>query len=160
LFAAGQACVSNSDCASQVCNKFYYDGDGDGYPVSASSIGFCSTTSSPSSGYIPARSDGKWDCCDTDAGAHPGVTDYFSTKDVCGNFDWDCSGTEEKQSVHQFTRCVADTVNSTCSQTTSDNPPTADCGATWTGVTMCQITITSGQVACYPRTSGGTVTCH
>jgi hypothetical protein len=44
-----------------------------------------------------AVSCGGDDCCDNDARAHPGATDWQSVKDACGSFDYDCNGQEEKQ---------------------------------------------------------------
>ena len=77
-----------------------YDGDGDGYPVSGNSVGYCNVSSSPSSSYISARSDGTWDCCDTDSTVNPGVTGYFiDTNNNCHTWDWNCSGQPEKKQV-------------------------------------------------------------
>jgi hypothetical protein len=96
----GQSCTTSSACASGTCNTFYYDGDGDGYPVSGNSVGYCNVSSSPSSSYISARSDGTWDCCDTDSTVNPGVTGYFiDTNNNCHTWDWNCSGQPEKKQV-------------------------------------------------------------
>jgi hypothetical protein len=73
------------------------DSDGDGFPVQTGAKGYCNVSASPGIGYIPARSDGKWDCCDGDATVNPGVTDYFMSANATCGWDWDCSGAVEKK---------------------------------------------------------------
>lgn len=37
------------------------------------------------------------DCCDSDANVHTGQASFFSTPNACGNFDYNCDGTQEKR---------------------------------------------------------------
>jgi hypothetical protein len=141
LLADGQPCAASSDCASHVCNMFYYDGDLDGYPISTNSIGYCTITSSPNSGYLPARSDGRWDCCDGDSTVNPGVTDYFISKNTtCDTWDWNCSGQPEKKQVELAGDCTFDSSSSTCASTTTLGYPSADCGGAYTYSRGCAVT--------------------
>jgi len=139
----GQACTSNADCASAVCNTFYYDGDGDGYPVSGNSVGFCNVTSSPNSGYIPARSDGTWDCCDTDSTVNPGVllTSFFiDAGNNCHTWDWNCSGQAEKKQEQIAGPCWFDSTSSSCVSTTAPGYPSAACGGSYVVSQGCMVT--------------------
>jgi hypothetical protein len=78
------------------------DIDGDGYGNAADVM----TTCTCPAGYIPPHPSGDTDCDDTNASVNPGVTAY-STSYYCpggvscdattGSFDWNCSGSEERQ---------------------------------------------------------------
>lgn len=56
-------------------------------------------------GYIPPRSDEKFDCADDEAGRNPGHTEYETTGycsvGICQveftSYDWDCNGDEEME---------------------------------------------------------------
>lgn len=37
------------------------------------------------------------DCCDSDSNVHPGQSAFFTTKNACGDFDYNCDGVEQKQ---------------------------------------------------------------
>ena len=37
------------------------------------------------------------DCCDTDASAHPGQGNWYATTNKCGSYDFNCSGSSERQ---------------------------------------------------------------
>jgi hypothetical protein len=155
----GQSCTTSSECASGACSTFYYDGDGDGYPVSGNSVGYCNVNSSPSSSYISARSDGTWDCCDTDSTVNPGVTGYFiDTNNNCHTWDWNCSGQPEKKQVQIAGDCWFDSTTSTCVSTTAPGYPTAACGGAYTASQGCMVT-TPGN--CSGTTSqNAPVACH
>jgi hypothetical protein len=91
----GEACTHASDCASGYCRTYYRDADSDGYGASsADDIVRCDATTWPPQGF----STNAGDCCDTDPGANPGTSSYFTTRDRCGSFDWNCSGADDKQS--------------------------------------------------------------
>jgi len=139
LLANGQACSSSAVCASGTCNMFYQDSDGDGYPVSTISVGYCNVSTSPVSGYIPARSDGKWDCCDTDRNAHPGQTAYFTGISVTCGWDYDCSGTVDKACEPDVgDTCVPDATYPTqCIVVTACGIPNVDCGGAYTTPALC-----------------------
>jgi hypothetical protein len=89
LKSNGQACSAASDCATNACNAFNVDGDGDGYG-SVTTAKFCG--SSPPAGHVANSQD----CCDTDANAKPGQTSYFTTpRTGCGGYDYNCVSGEE-----------------------------------------------------------------
>jgi hypothetical protein len=91
----GEACLQSSDCASDSCRSYYRDQDGDGYGVDAAdTIRRCDAAPLPPQGFSTMAGD----CCDADPGAKPSVASYFTTRDACGTFDWNCSGVEERQS--------------------------------------------------------------
>jgi hypothetical protein len=91
----GQPCVANDDCVSGTCRTYYFDGDRDGYGVTAITLSKCGVAEAPPAGYSVLSGD----CCDLDKAAHPGVTAYYSTPDACGNFDYDCNGVIEKDAT-------------------------------------------------------------
>ena len=92
LKSNGQSCTNASECASGACTTFYIDADGDGY--AGSSATFCGI--SPPPGYVSSSLG--TDCCDSDANAHPGQGEYFTTTRIgCGGYDYDCVNGEEKQ---------------------------------------------------------------
>ncbi len=76
-----EPCNNNSDCCSGHC---YRDEDGDGYHA-PSGKKYCQTNASLGE-----------DCCDTDNQVFPGQTAWFTQPNECGDFDYNCSGTEEK----------------------------------------------------------------
>ena len=92
LLNDGQPCSSGSDCVSGQCNTFYYDGDGDKYGSTDSSISICGPPDAPPAAYVVAAGD----CCDSDANAHPNQSAFFSRADACGSFDYNCDGFAEK----------------------------------------------------------------
>lgn len=84
-----QACKTNSDCSSLLCQTFYVDRDGDGYGDSRTTLKLCETAgAAPPAGYVTRVGD----CCDTDGNAHPGQTKYFQAPNGCGSLDYDCDG--------------------------------------------------------------------
>jgi hypothetical protein len=155
-------------CASGTCSKFYLDSDADKYPVSSNSLGWCNVSTSQAAGYIPARSDGKWDCCDTDASVSPAQTSYFETASAaCGTWDWNCSGTVEKLLVPgEVEICVLDPPN-TCVPTVTDQVVDAECGSVYQlfqGCVVITIPVLNSAPAytCAPAASrqGGPTPCH
>ena len=76
------------------CTIYWVDADGDGFAGTES----CHCDEPPNA------SDTLEDCCDTDENAKPGQTSYFEQERViCGGFDYNCDGLEEKQ---QTASCV------------------------------------------------------
>jgi len=118
-----QACNSNSDCASLLCQTFYVDHDGDGYGESNKTISFCEDDSgTPPAGYVTQGGD----CCDSDNNTFPGQTKYFSTANLCGSFDYNCDGNTEAYLYGG-----------------SENVPASECGTTVHGsCDSCTNTIT------------------
>jgi hypothetical protein len=81
-----------------VCSR---DADGDGFGWRTDVVAACNCPE----GYIPPRSDAKFDCADNDAGRNPGHTVYetsgYCSVGICQieftSYDWDCSGDEEME---------------------------------------------------------------
>ena len=92
----GDACVAPSDCASGFCRAYYRDQDKDGYGADgADTVHRCDATAQPPTGFTAAAGD----CCDGDPVVHPGVSAYFTLRDACGGFDWNCSGADERSTT-------------------------------------------------------------
>jgi hypothetical protein len=93
----GEPCTNSADCLHASCLTIYRDADGDGYGGTVSRI--C-TTSVPA-GYVATGGD----CCDSDAQAHPGQSNYYTVEDACGSFDWNCNGTIDRSSTVSSAAC-------------------------------------------------------
>ena len=92
----GETCVLPSDCASGYCRSYYRDGDSDGYGAdSPDTIVRCDATPQPPLGFTALGGD----CCDLDPGASPAspATSYFTSRNRCGSYDWNCRNGEERQ---------------------------------------------------------------
>lgn len=77
---------------------FYYaDEDGDGFPDPTDRE---HVHEAPDS-YMAVRTDGRWDCMDTDERVHPGQTMFFTSPRADGSFDFDCNGIQELQFASQ-----------------------------------------------------------
>src|SRR4029079_19300891 len=88
-----EACVEPSACASGFCRAYYRDQDKDGYGADGpDTVRQCDATARPPMGFSTAAGD----CCDSDPGAHPAASAYFTRRDACGGFDWNCSGADER----------------------------------------------------------------
>lgn len=91
LFAIGQNCTSNEQCASGSCQRWFLDGDVDlhGSPDLSLSIQICTQLgSAPPTGYVASNDD----CCDEDAQANPDQTGRFAVANACDDFDYNCDG--------------------------------------------------------------------
>lgn len=73
------------------CLDFYYDSDGDTYGVSGATQCWCDDGDYPYTG-IDAT-----DCYDSNPNANPGNTAYYTVDRGDGSYDYDCSGSPEKQ---------------------------------------------------------------
>lgn len=90
----GEPCAVAADCATGYCGAYYRDVDGDHYGSdSADTIHRCDAVDRPPQGFSVTAGD----CCEADPDVHPGVSEYFTVRNACGTFDWNCSGAEEKQ---------------------------------------------------------------
>lgn len=100
-FCPGESYPSSNSCGT--CNNgtktvgccaspgpvYTADADGDGYGDPSSEISGCAGDP----GVVTTQGG---DCCDNDANVFPGQTQYFPTANSCGNFDYDCSGSDEE----------------------------------------------------------------
>jgi hypothetical protein len=88
------SCMNNNECSSMMCRTFFRDADGDGH--GASEARFC--TAAPT-GYVTTNDA---DCCDTDERVYrcrngmPCNNTPRPGRNVCGNWDYNCDGTETK----------------------------------------------------------------
>ena len=142
-------CTALPDCATRVesgfgytstcaANYCYRDIDGDGWPAASG------TKTCQSSPILY-----KTDCCDTDAGVHPGIPDppERSTPSACGGWDLNCDGSVTT-SGYDCAKCSSCYVSgSTCSILCSNPRPThnatcpqAACGETFSA-TRCAATL-------------------
>jgi hypothetical protein len=89
----------DDDVADVVCSR---DADEDGYGWRTDVVAACNCPA----GYIPPRSDAKFDCADDNADRNPGHTQYEYSGYCSGggfcqvefaSYDWDCSGDEEME---------------------------------------------------------------
>jgi len=93
-YALMTACGGDCNfCQSGNCNSFeitcYPDDDSDGYYAKTGGL-YCAMCP-PGSASSPGN-----DCCDSDNQAKPGQTAYFQSANACGSFDYNCSGSNEK----------------------------------------------------------------
>jgi|GEM_PF-5877817 hypothetical protein len=160
LLASGQGCTSDAQCAVGKCALFYLDIDNDQYPSSQNSAGWCGATYPLAAGYIAPRADGKWDCCDNDLLVHPDQAEYFtvSTTSCSVGFDYDCSGSIEKQPMAGSEPCAFD-ASQVCGSATGT--PSEACGSLHRAA-ECEAVTTVNPPLCVSTTSmvGGTVGCH
>jgi hypothetical protein len=88
-----------SACATGACSLWYRDADGDGFGDATGTVGNGGAMPGCVAGPAPAAAfvkDNK-DCDDGNALAKPGQTAYFSTPRANNSFDYNCSGTLEKE---------------------------------------------------------------
>lgn len=85
----------NGQCVATTSITYYLDGDGDGFGDATNSAVSC--TGAPT-----GRVANKTDCCDADARAKPGQTEWFDEVDGqsnCGGYDFDCDGVEVQSDI-------------------------------------------------------------
>jgi hypothetical protein len=92
----GYDCVNASECASNTCNTFYADQDGDTHGAAGSPKQVCGI--SAPAGYVTSKDD----CCDVggDAGnIFPGQPKFFTSQATSCNKGWDynCSNNIEQE---------------------------------------------------------------
>lgn len=89
LASDGEACSQDDDCVTHACRDYHVDADGDGYGSDAV-VQLCG--SEPPEGYVTNGED----CCDSDASARPGQTEYFTRERTgCGGHDFNCVDGDE-----------------------------------------------------------------
>jgi hypothetical protein len=129
----------------------YVDSDADTFRTSATVSS--TDTACTSSGH--ALASAALDCCDSDANARPTQTLYYSTVDACGSYDYNCSGTAERQlSTISSGSCTDDgTDTGTCASTPSSGwiGSVPACGSSGMRSGGCT---TAPDCDCYPCTTG------
>ena len=168
--AATEICSTDADdnCNGQYneenaygCVDFFYDGDGDTYGIPSALQCWCE--------------DGQWpytglddnDCYDSNANAYPGNTTYYAAHRGDGSYDFNCSGSEEKQYTSISSGCAWDTVYISCGCDTAGwervVPPCGgsslwvyDCSATYDPVCYALCMLSSNPVSCLLSTCGAT----
>jgi hypothetical protein len=108
--------TSTGQCSN--CITFYLDNDGDGYGQTGKST--CVQTQPAGYAALPG------DCDDNDSKVNPGQTAYFTIARDGGSFDYNCSGTDEKDPTY----ACADSLVScdTCTATMCTGTPGYDAG--------------------------------
>jgi hypothetical protein len=76
-----------------LCSTFYPDADADTYGTTDSSLAIQRCGPAPPSGYVATTGD----CCDSDKYTHPGQSKFFTEKNKCGRYDYNCDGADELQ---------------------------------------------------------------
>ena len=143
------------------CVDFYYDNDSDGYGIRGAMQCWCDVGAWPYTGI-----DNN-DCYDNNANAYPGNTTYYSSHRGDGSYDFDCSGSEEKQYTSRSSGCAWDTIYISCGCDTpgwnSAVPPcggsslwVSDCDATYDPVCYALCMLSSNPVNCLLSTCGAT----
>ncbi|MGA2447324.1 MAG: protease pro-enzyme activation domain-containing protein [Polyangiaceae bacterium] len=140
-------CVAGT-CQAAGCTNWYPDCDQDGYgnPQGVPFYSCTQPTVTPAcpNGMTGAYANNSGDCCDLDANAHPGQSQFFAYPDVCGSFDYNCDGTQTQQSngptdCFQNGMCVLNSTQTACVWTGlppdcnggPTNYNTAPCGEPW-----------------------------
>ena len=98
----GETCTKSADCLNGSCITSYHDGDHDGY----GGAGVTRCELAPVAGYVLMGGD----CCDSDPNAHPGISNYSTSTDACGGFDWNCDGKVEHAPGGALPSCGCTTV--------------------------------------------------
>ena len=159
--AATEACNGkDDDCDGQTdeegatgCTQYYYDGDGDGFGSSQWKC-LCST-----SGNYTATVSG--DCCDQDNKAKPNQTDWYTSTNACGSWDYNCSNNTDYQYTASGGGCDAWGVGNGCGLNTGWSGARANCGQTKAYVTGgCGYCCFLWTCCCDPSSPNRTQGCH
>lgn len=105
-------------------HDLFADEDGDNYaggPVLASCVG--------ATELVAWRVLVNDDCDDTDGDAHPGQGSYFTHQRNGGGFDYNCNGSNDKQSIGYDTGCAEDPADPSVCVATGSSTRTGSCGA-------------------------------
>ena len=156
---ADDDCDSSTDEEGAAgCVQYYYDNDSDTYGTSQWKC-LCGT-----SGKYTATQSG--DCCDNDIQAKPNQTDWFSSTNGCGSWDYNCSNNPEKEDETSGGGCDAWGVGNGCGLNTGWSGTTAICGQTKAYVTggcgyNCEFFECPLCICCYgPSSTNKTQKCH
>jgi hypothetical protein len=86
-----ETCDGSGNCIGGSCASscsWYFDADTDGYGLTDDWV----CQASQPAGYAADPGD----CCDTDEDVNPGESWYRSWQHLCGGYDYNCDGVEEK----------------------------------------------------------------
>ena len=88
----------DNDCDDMVdegvTTTFYRDEDGDGARHPSTTTQACARPP----GWLAASA--AVDCCDRDNRARPGQSSYFSSRNVCSSWDYNCNGSDDRERPH------------------------------------------------------------
>jgi len=158
---ATEVCNSiDDDCDNQTdevnatgCQTFYRDSDNDGYGTTQSQC-LCSATGD----YDVTNDD---DCCDSDANARPGQSDYFTTQNSCGSWDYNCNNSTDYKWGSYNGGCSDWGVGNGCNVESGWQGSMAGCGQTKNYVTGgCGYCCFLWTCCCDPGTSSRTQACR
>jgi len=157
----------------------YYDGDGDGYGTNSSATRCVGSSCSNSTDKY--RADKSGDCCDSDSRAHPGQTSYYTAKNNCSSWDYNCSGAIEKSNCSgpgsytlgvsricydNYLKCQNQIAEFTGYSSCSVSNVTYSCGQSWTSYSCSSVTCYYNPPSCYSATyykltsTSKTCACH
>ncbi|MFC1789423.1 hypothetical protein ACFLYY_00425 [Patescibacteria group bacterium] len=137
-------CVAASlemDCEASNANIYQMvnvikDADTDGYSAGSSAVQCVGTPTTISGRTYYKDSVGSYtwlgsaalgvDCCDIDGESHPGAT-YHPDTSACNSWDWDCSGTTEKQA----SSCDGEDGSYNCTGGPYRCQKSTDCSSSW-----------------------------
>ncbi|MFH1469890.1 MAG: putative metal-binding motif-containing protein [Pseudomonadota bacterium] len=143
------------------CLDFYYDGDGDTYGVRGGQECWCEDGRAP---YTGVTAD---DCYDSNPDAHPDQTAYFTNDRGDGSYDYNCSGSNERQWTDLSPGCSWDLVYISCECDGAGWERTAptcgnsanwieDCSATYDPICYGLCMLSANPVACLLSSCGAT----
>jgi hypothetical protein len=124
----GDTCDNSGACSTAIATKCYRDSEPDGYGDNSVSATYC--------GSCP----GGWetnntDCDDTNEDVYKGQKDYFPSAITGTNYDYDCSGKNDKQYTYKNANACDNSGGSSCTvsgdcKTTTYAVTVPDCGGT------------------------------
>ncbi len=143
------------------CTDFWYDGDGDTYGIRGPTECWCDEGRYPYTGLDTN------DCYDSNADANPANTSFFTYHRGDGSYDYDCTGSEEKQYTNVASACAWDVVYIDCD---CDSPGweravppcggsglwISDCSATYDPVCYALCMLASNPINCLLNNCGAT----
>jgi hypothetical protein len=142
------------------CTDYFYDGDGDGYGSTTSAC-LCAPD-----GRYTARTNN--DCYDSNSGAYPGTTTYYTVARGDSSYDYNCDSVETQRytSVGECTEvetCVFGVcVTTSCDGANGWQTSVPSCGRTAVYITGCDYVIadTSGVAYCNTTSTSQTQSCR
>jgi hypothetical protein len=102
------------------CKTYFRDDDKDGFGVKGDTRCLCT-------GVAPYTSLLGTDCCDADQRAHPGQSAWFTTRDNCNLWDYNCDGGDTRE-VTQQGGCSGWAIGGGCDVQTGWDGSAPNCG--------------------------------